>query len=1058
MVNFTQLPDPLSSNAGLEKWLEGLHEEFNPDNALINVLYARYEGNEKGPEDYPILDRPYVLDLAFKPIGDYKVSIYFSILGIKQLSEDERDYHLIEVRLDQNDFDKVQERISAELDKQGKTDFEYPSNLKIKINFDTANAIKRTEIVNETVIKSQDPKSDLYRTKITVEAEKIDPFTSNRAKLSYKHRDVAYAKSKHSSFNCLKKDAGWVIETTRIPVYFEKRNEIIKFDFDFSYENLTKCSTDELNTFVSLVKKRTEQQIASLKSLSEEKKTQNKDKRERIEREFMSDIGRLENEVKVMEQGVLLLSKDKEMLEAFRLLNRIFLSRHKLKDTAAHGRINDSWRSFQLAFIISQLPELANERRTVTLLNFPTGTGKTEAFFGFAILKILYERLKKTNHGTSVIIKYPRKLLSRQQVKRALELVSFSNAVLFRSKKDLLLHPISLGTLFNSEDTPNRYVDSQSNYRKVSGNFREWETDPYNRAVRVTTCPYCGSKIKISATEPDLRIRFMCAEESCIFNEIVLNEFFERVTGELPLYIGDDEVFRYLPSILITTIDKFSSFAAYNSNFKTLLLDDQIKCDSKYGFYFGEKEFEHFGTGKSGKEIAKERFSKYFKCPSLFIFDEIHLVNGSYASKLSIMENAFLDLFVKKSDSKPHIICSSATINQTFNGGEFVYESDFGKIFHVAPEEVTLYPVLWSTFTEESNETIRVIKSIMPSNFSNYLAVEHTSEYYLKVFQRMSETDKTFYSTLLYYFKAKARLERVRGSIAERVIDKEKRRGRLRYSPDYEMEFSTDIEQNIMAKEQQYLDDKPTTNPTKCDLVWATNTIANGLDNEGFNLMFIFGFPNKISEYVQARSRIARRQQTGLCISILNQKDVRETSMFLDFHDLHENVSLAIEANPVNLETRGIVESMLKKLFHLALQTMYDSKERPFYLKRTLTEVLNDPTKLNSIKEQVYKWFSFEETPEDESRKFFGEVWQKYIDDYGRALRELIKYTIYEDKKNAYVPQPTLIDISPPIKIKLSQPSAILASSLSTEATVYGDQPNEAGDDQSDDLSESNDE
>ena len=864
--------------------------------------------------------------------------------------------------------------------------------------------------------------------------------------MSYKHLNKAYARSRYSSFNYT--ENGNVIETSRIPTFLEKRTKQRELDFVFEYEYLSECSIKDIESIEKIIRQLAEEKIAELEKLKNEKIKLDLNKTDIIDKEFQNDKKRLSNEIEAIRLGIFRLKEDPELVEAFKILNKAFLMRYKSREQTSRKTGNKKWRSFQLTFILSQIPTLYGSDKNITLLNFPTGMGKTEAFLGFAILKVVYERLKKTNHGISAIIKYPRKLLSRQQVGRGLELISFANAALFiQNKSTAMNHPISIGTLFNSKDTPNRYVDTGNNYKTVSKAFKEWEDTPYDRAIRIDNCPYCGTEVKVLASKEDLRIRFICANKECIYSKLKFGEFFERKEGEIPIYIGDDEVFRYHPSILITTIDKFSSFTAYNPNFKCLLLDSRIKADTRYGFYHTEKQFPHFPKSLSGNTIDRNTINIRFKKPSLFIFDEIHLLSGSYASKFSIVENAFLEIFNEGINLPQQIICSSATINQTFNGAVFIYQSDFGRIFDIDPEKVILYPTFWDMFTKQSTNVSRIIRAIMPGNYSKYLTIEHVSEYYFKQFQNMDKGIKSLYSTPLYYFKAKARLERVRGSIKDRVVDRERNKGSINYDPTFNIEFSTDQEQEKMSEWQAYLENKVTSESSVSDLVFATSTIANGLDNEAFNLMFIFGFPNLISEYIQARSRIARREQTGLCISFLEQRDVRETSIFYDFHDLHENISLAIESSPTNSEARGVIENVLKKLFHLAIQLEYDSAESPFYVGKTMEKLLKDEDKLKKVHEKVYRWIILS-NDSAENRRMFENIWQTYIEGYKRWLDTDVPVTIYDKRQNVYVPQPTLLDISPPINIKLSTKDSVISRTLVSDTNIIGDNdPNEEGDD-----------
>ena len=57
------------------------------------------------------------------------------------------------------------------------------------------------------------------------------------------------------------------------------------------------------------------------------------------------------------------------------------------------------WRAFQLAFILLNLPGLADpvsaDREIVDLLFFPTGGGKTEAYLGLAAFTLVLRRLRQ---------------------------------------------------------------------------------------------------------------------------------------------------------------------------------------------------------------------------------------------------------------------------------------------------------------------------------------------------------------------------------------------------------------------------------------------------------------------------------------------------------------------------------------------------------------------------------------------------------------------------------------------------------------------------------------
>lgn len=148
-----------------------------------------------------------------------------------------------------------------------------------------------------------------------------------------------------------------------------------------------------------------------------------------------------------------------EALAAFRFANRamalqrrhtdlVRLREHGLAYAEAQARIDErgpaaaSWRPFQLAFVLLNLPSLtepthperaADHDATVDLLFFPTGGGKTEAYLGLTAFTFAIRRLqgalgsgaeaRSGAAGTAVLMRYTLRLLTAQQFQRAAALV-----------------------------------------------------------------------------------------------------------------------------------------------------------------------------------------------------------------------------------------------------------------------------------------------------------------------------------------------------------------------------------------------------------------------------------------------------------------------------------------------------------------------------------------------------------------------------------------------------------------------------------------------------------
>jgi hypothetical protein len=100
----------------------------------------------------------------------------------------------------------------------------------------------------------------------------------------------------------------------------------------------------------------------------------------------------------------------------------------------------DSWRPFQLVFQLINIPAVAQpaspDRLACDLLWIPTGGGKTEAYLGLAAFTFAFRRLDarlqtrpEGGGGVSVLSRYTLRLLTIQQFRRALALITACEAL-----------------------------------------------------------------------------------------------------------------------------------------------------------------------------------------------------------------------------------------------------------------------------------------------------------------------------------------------------------------------------------------------------------------------------------------------------------------------------------------------------------------------------------------------------------------------------------------------------------------------------------------------------
>jgi hypothetical protein len=238
-------------------------------------------------------------------------------------------------------------------------------------------------------------------------------------------------------------------------------------------------------------------------------------------------LNRCEEIERRLEEGIAVLadaSNDKA-LAAFRFANRAMarqrahglfaLSQRRGENKALadfEQRQNRSWRPFQLAFILLSIPSLADpahKDRTkpveayADLLWFPTGGGKTEAYFGVAAFAMVIRRLQGKlggydgGRGLTVIMRYTLRLLTLQQFQRASTLICamelLRQEAAASGDQSLGSQPFTIGLWVGNKVTPGSTDDSHRASQDIRNpeKFDAGGTSP----AQLTSCPWCGCDI-----------------------------------------------------------------------------------------------------------------------------------------------------------------------------------------------------------------------------------------------------------------------------------------------------------------------------------------------------------------------------------------------------------------------------------------------------------------------------------------------------------------------------------------------------------------------------------
>lgn len=653
-----------------------------------------------------------------------------------------------------------------------------------------------------------------------------------------------------------------------------------------------------------------------------------------------------------MDEGIALLKSNADAREAFRFANRVmwhqrirsvWIEERKTDPSRSIEDIdipeNRSWRAFQLAFILINLPGLSNlnhpDRATgpsasADLLWFPTGGGKTEAYLGLAAYAMALRRLQKNaggrdgENGVAVLMRYTLRLLTLQQFQRAATLICACELVRLADPGRWGETPFRLGLWVGRKTTPNRTAQSaevvetlRSGRRPVIG---------VGSPHQLPTCPWCGATIDPAqhiTVEPypsgRARTLIYCGDSlgQCAFSK-------KKSPDEgLPILVVDEEVYRRPPAMLIATVDKFAQLA-WQGPVQTLFGQVTGWCP-RHGFRSPELEDTNSHQAAGRFPPVATRSHALLRPPDLIIQDELHLINGPLGSLVGIYEGAVDHLATWEVDGRkvrPKVIASTATVKRA----QAQVSALFNRRVRVFPPPGLEAGANFFSRELPAGESApgrlyvgvcapgRKLKSTLIRVYVAVLAAGQT------LYEKYGEAADPFL-TVVGYFTSLRELGGMRRmvdddvrSLLSQVDTRGLKRRTLRLPLAVEeltsRKSATEIPEVLERMKCRFppLGQKPAKPPI--DVLLATNMLSVGVDVGRLGLMIVTGQPKSTSEYIQATSRVGRASP-GLVITVANWARPRDLSHFEGFCHYHATFYRQVEALSVTPYSTGAVDRAL---------------------------------------------------------------------------------------------------------------------------------------------------
>lgn len=604
----------------------------------------------------------------------------------------------------------------------------------------------------------------------------------------------------------------------------------------------------------------------------------------------------VQGEVRRIERGVGLLQSDDLLRRSFALANRSF--------DEAPFVAHEAWRPFQLGFVLANLASLPyssgdNERAVVDTLWFATGGGKTETYLLFTLTAAFYDRLTGKLHGITSWGRFPLRMLSLQQTQRFADVLAAAELV--RRAEEIEGDEFTLGFLVGEAGSPNRIDPPQARDGSDRRLARPDPSDPqmparYRVLIR---CPFCGST--------DLRMQFhqgrwaldhVCPAEGCPWRG-----------RPLPFRIVDDEIYRWLPTVVLGTLDKAAS-VSIQAAMRGFYGAPEGRCPRPdHGFTYAPRSRNPSGCLFPGCVERPGPLGQHRNLfpPTVRMQDELHLLRDSLGSIDSHYE-ALLDALQRHWGSQPKLIASSATLAGHDDQVRALYRRE-GRMFPV--------PGPWagrSFWSKDSGRLARRYVALAPRG----LTLEYANDQLIETLQKAVRRALT----------EPSEVSREIGIPQETIPE-------LVWAYGVDVVYGStlkDVEAAARSADSQVpiehlncetltgrtpLEDirstlERLTNPeadfdNRIHLIAASSMLSHGVDIDRLNIMVMLGLPLSTAEFIQTTSRVGRRYP-GLVLVFHKIGRERDAAVFRIFSSFIDHMDRLVDPVPITSKSRRVLE------------------------------------------------------------------------------------------------------------------------------------------------------
>ncbi|MFW9939417.1 MAG: helicase-related protein [Candidatus Thorarchaeota archaeon] len=738
------------------------------------------------------------------------------------------------------------------------------------------------------------------------------------------------------------------------------------------------------------------------------------DENEQHHLQFRQDTRNFSYIVERFEKGLEILKTNENAKKSFFYMNEVF------EEAAAN--LYEEWRLFQIVYIVMAIPDIVdinNNREKVDIIHVTTGGGKSETYFGLTIFLLFWDRLRGKTQGVSAISKFPLRMLSIQQLQRIAKIVTLAEEL--RKTYQIEGSPFSVGYYVGVSEAFPRYT-----YDKIREIKNATDKKEEIEGVLLDTCPKCQGNIYLDVEKDAHRIAHKCA----------------KCQRKYYLYFTNSEIYRFIPSIIISTVDKLAS-VALNRRFKNLLGGKLSICSKGHGFAPRNDSCEaRLGLHKSC-EAETIVYDQEIEGPTLMIQDEMHLLREGFGTINSHFESLLNVLLQKFSDKQFKYIGMTATVSGAKGQIDHLYGKDYfifpGNVPRGFNEEEDFF---FEYIKDDYNNRViqRILIGLKPNlrdnQYASLLTIFHIANFIQKVKDNKEKYRKEHnlaleflekelekYQCLLTYHGKKADVFGMNyflHTVVTSKLDSFEIIGKP-LTGDNSLEEIKKAIATIQEFPQKF------SKENKLHSTFATSVVSHGVDINNWNIMIFQGITRDTSEYIQALSRVGRKF-TGLIFLWFYPNRVRDLSYYKNFNLYHRILQLKVEKTPISRWTKLGFKQTITSIFSAAiLNYMSNLHETPIYKVEDVNLLFDEPDNRKNLIEFIQKAYytHMKRVGVDWLRKNIGDEVEKrlnYLKKYsGSIYKNFFPNALRDSMDKYYKTQYGMRGIQEQITLKLNE-------------------------------------